>query len=210
MRILNTSGWRKRWLAKVVQFCCEELDCPVDTVKEATFRLTSRVPYCGKADLMAGSISVGINPRNAYPFREPRRYGTPELVQSDAVEVLVNITAHEIAHVVRWDRFVRDLRRSGKRDIGGELETEHMSRMVLAIFRHDRECLLDLWGEAGRGPIRSTAIDKAARSGVGVGAVAAATSRNGNGQRERRGHLKFFSCSFEIVTSPPPYQGDFE
>jgi hypothetical protein len=151
MDITNDIGWRKRWLTKLMKFCCLDLDYPIDSIKKATFRLTYGKTHRGWAELHSHTIVIAINPLGIYPVPAEGPRGLPELVQTDVLELLVGITAHEIAHLARWDSFARDWKRLGKRDSKRELETERLARKVLTAFRHDRERLLDAWGESGRG-----------------------------------------------------------
>jgi hypothetical protein len=153
MEIVNSIGWRSGWLRKVVGYCCRELDYPPPLLRKATFRKAHRSTYRGRAHLESREIRVKINPANRYPLATESHRGLPPLRLSDAVEVLVNVTAHEVAHLERWERFARDWRRRGKRDTFCEQDTESLARRVLAAFRADRGRLLAGWGVPGPGPI---------------------------------------------------------
>lgn len=91
-----------------------------------------------------------MNPRLVYPLREFYR-GLRMVTLADSIEALLLITAHEIAHLERFDRFVKDLNESGRRDVGGELDTERMARRVFRDFCKDRDKILKAWGNPGSG-----------------------------------------------------------
>ncbi len=160
MQITNTTGWRTPWLQKVIKFCCRELGYPERRILRLGFRLAHTSGYRGRAVYDTHTITVNISPLIVYPIRARRQRGLPELKLVDAVEVLVSITAHEIAHLERWDRFVRGLKRSGGRDSQKEYDTERLARTVLTAFRSDRNSLMAAWGEAGVGPIRPSLIHR--------------------------------------------------
>lgn len=111
--------------------------------------------YCGQR-----TIRIKINPLNQYPLYARVHRGLPPLSQHDAVEVLVRVTAHEVAHIERYERFVRDHRRRGGRDTECERATERMARNVLDTFRRDRDRLLASWGDAGPGPIPPSTVHR--------------------------------------------------
>lgn len=152
-KIVNTIGWRTPWLHHVVGFCCRELDYPAQRIAKATFRKAHNCRFRGWADLRAREIRIKINPVNSYPLASGRERDLPSIPLADAAEVLVLVTAHEIAHLVRWDRFVRQWKQQGKRDACCERDTEAMARAVLSRFRDDRLSLLADWGESGDGPV---------------------------------------------------------
>jgi hypothetical protein len=152
MEIVNTIGWRTPWLRRVVAYCCRELGYRPARIVKATFRKAGRAAWKGWASLNAREIRIKINPANRYPIDSRAHRGLAPTPLVDAVEVLVKLTAHEIAHLERWERFARDWRRQGRRDTFLERDTEALARGVLTAFRADRERLLAAWGEPGPGP----------------------------------------------------------
>jgi hypothetical protein len=94
-----------------------------------------------------------INPANAYPLADGGVRDLPSIPLADAVELLILLTAHEVAHIERWERFARQWKRLGRRDALSERDTEMLARGVLAAFRADRGRLLAAWGESGPGPV---------------------------------------------------------
>jgi hypothetical protein len=111
MEIVNTIGWRTPWLKRVVAYCCKELEYPIDRLRKATFKKAENSEYQGWADLEPHEIRVKINPTNRYPVLSSGNRDLSPIPQADAVEVLVRVTAHEIAHLERWDRFAREWKR---------------------------------------------------------------------------------------------------
>jgi DNA-binding XRE family transcriptional regulator len=153
VKVTNSIGWETRWLREVVAFCCRELDYPARNIRAAHFSQCHNGDYRGWASYDAHKIRVKINPLNAYPVRSVPHRGLPPVGQADAVEVLVRVTAHEIAHLDRYDRFVKAHKERGGRDTRLEEDTERLARGVLKAFRERRGELLAGWGEAGPGPV---------------------------------------------------------
>jgi hypothetical protein len=158
MKIQSTIGWNKEWLRKVVAYCCRALGYNPANVNTAFFSLAHSRLYRGWAYLLDHNIRVQINPLARYPVEAAKQRGLAELLHHDPVELLIKITAHELAHLARWDRFGRGWRRIGKRDTNLERDTERLARMVLADFRENREKLLASWGDPGPGPTPPTVI----------------------------------------------------
>jgi hypothetical protein len=158
MLIKSTIGWKKSWLRKVVSFCCRELGYNASNITRAIFSQAHSGEYAGRAYCGWHQIKVKINPINTYPVIDRYPRSLPPLELNDPVEVLVLITAHESAHLERWDRFVRGLKREGRRDTLLERDTERLARMVLASFRNQRKRLMEKWGESGPGPTPPSVI----------------------------------------------------
>jgi hypothetical protein len=164
LSLINTTGWNDRWLRCVIEWCCEKLEYPRTRLQLGNFSLAHNTTAKGRVRLESHKIRVKINPLIAYPLTaRPQRSLPPETFR-DAIELLVHITAHEIAHLDRWDRFARELRLRGKRDTFCERETENMARLVLSAFRKDRENLLTKWGDSGPGPVPPPLVDRAPRA----------------------------------------------
>lgn len=154
MEIRNTIGWTTPWLERLASFCCRELEYDPKRVRFAWFSLAHNGRYRGWARLDERKIRVKINPLNAYPLSDGKAVKSlPELIFADAVELVVAVSAHEIAHLERYERFARTLKLQGKRDTGCERDTEWLARQVLGAFRKDRGRLLAEWGESGPGPL---------------------------------------------------------
>ena len=153
-RIINTIGWQTPWLRHVLRFCCRELGYDLNKVTVANFLLAHRNrTYSGWARYVDHTICVKVSPLAEYPLKSRPLLSLPELVEVDATEVLVHVTAHELAHLERYDRCVKKLRAQGKRDTYLERDTDQMARLVLQAFRQDRDNLLARWGDAGPGPV---------------------------------------------------------
>jgi hypothetical protein len=151
MDIINTIGWKTPWLRRVIGFCCKDLDYPAQRIVKATFRQAHLAVGGGVAYCRRREIAIKINPVNSYPIYIKKVRDLPEISLRDAVEVLIHITAHEIAHLERWDRIIWNLP-IGIRDTLCERDTEALARMVLKSFRDRRTDLLAAWGESGPGP----------------------------------------------------------
>jgi len=154
LKLINTIGWKSPWVRKVVQFCCKELGYPVRNIRLARFFLCHNGSFSGGAYLTRQAIYVKISPMLSYPIQLAPQRGLPDLWLLDAMELLVNITAHEIAHLERFARFGCVWMIQGRRDTRSELETEQLARNVLATFRLARPLLLIRWGDSGPGPMR--------------------------------------------------------
>jgi hypothetical protein len=114
VRIATSIGWHRPWLRKVIAFACHELDYPVSCIAAASFSQCHNATHRGKAYPESRIIRAKINPLNVYPIEEKPQKGLPELALADAMETLIELTAHEIAHLERWHRTVRRQWASGK------------------------------------------------------------------------------------------------
>lgn len=154
MRLTTSIGWNRPWLRQMVRFCCKHLDYPYERLDSATFTRCHNAAFRGWAYCQAHVIRVKINPLNTYPLTSSRLKSLPAVTHADPVELLVRITAHEIAHLERWDRFARKLHDEGKRDALLEADTERHARRVLEDFRRLRPAVLESWGDdPGPGPV---------------------------------------------------------
>lgn len=158
MLIRNTVGWKTPWLRKLIRWLAGELEYDWRRITAAHFCLAHRLSYKGWAYCESHALRVKLNPLNRYPLtsRVPRTL--PPVTYADPLEVLVGVTAHEIAHLERWDRFARGLRLQGKRDTLLERDTERLARTVLAAFRCRRDEVLGSWGDAGPGPLSPVVV----------------------------------------------------
>lgn len=154
MKLINSSGWNDSWLRNLVAWCCEEINYPPGYVAVANFSLAHNCPYRGWARYADRSIRAKVNPLNDYPLRAKRQRGLDPFDYRDAVEVLIGITAHEIVHLERWERFAKDLRKASVRDKGLEKDTEQRARFVVLAFLRRKPRLMAAWGDAGPGPVR--------------------------------------------------------
>jgi hypothetical protein len=116
MKIINTIGWKTPWLRAVAAYFCKELEYPASRLEQATFSQAHQCTYRGWAYLGRSAIKVKINPLNTYPVTSGAVRDLPEIPLADAIEVLVLVTAHEIAHIERWERIVAGMKAIGRRD----------------------------------------------------------------------------------------------
>lgn len=153
MEIRTTIGWNKAWLRRVIHFCCRELEYSPTNLNTAFFSLAHNCHYKGRAYYRKHIIRVQINPLIEYPIKTCHPRSLPELLHTDSIDLLVRITAHELAHLSRWDHYAYAWPLGGPRDTNLERDTDTLARGVLAAFRGKREELLDKWGDPGPGPV---------------------------------------------------------
>src|SRR5262245_28408080 len=115
-KIVNTIGWHTPWLRCVLQFCCSVLDYPYSRLVQAHFSLCHNASYRGWAYCEIRRVRVKINPLNRYPLVEKIPASLPTLEHVDPIDLLISLTAHELAHLERWDRFARQWAEQGRRD----------------------------------------------------------------------------------------------
>lgn len=143
MKLTNTSDFPDHFLRRMVGWCCRELLLPVKVVRQARFTKYRTWAFRGRA-WSSGRILVRIGPEanpagvSWYPLtrRYPGRVRAPEYVLADRIEALVKVTAHELAHLERWQSGVG-------RNCEGQVDS--VALIVLNAFRKDREVLLAEW-----------------------------------------------------------------
>lgn len=153
MLIKNTIGWNTPWLRQLIRWVAHELEYDWRKISAAHFCLAHRSAGRGKAYCGRHTVRVKMNPLNLYPLTSAYPRALPPVTYADSVELLIGVTAHEVAHLERWDRFARKWQAQGRRDTQLERDTELLARAALAAFRSRREELLAGWGDRGPGPL---------------------------------------------------------
>lgn len=77
-------------------------------------------------------------PRYPMERKYPGRVNAPTFMLNDRIEALVQVTAHEVAHFVRWQHTRKNR----------EARIDGMSLPILADFREQRESLVAAWSAA--------------------------------------------------------------
>ena len=90
--------------------------------------------FQGWARLKEKKIGVKINPLNNYPIVLRHQRGVPTEQFCDVIECMIGVTAHEVAHLKRWDGGIWESWVQGKRDSRCEQETELLACFVLRQF----------------------------------------------------------------------------
>lgn len=146
MRLKNTTNFPDCMLRRMVSWCCKELGLPVRRVMSAEFRQRRVQRFSGLA--YRRRIIVSVAPDSFFPWTDNGI--SPGLIRSgivrtlaDRTECLVNITAHELRHLVAYV----DVERTRRRTTPGSSEryTERDAQVVLNAFRANREALLTEW-----------------------------------------------------------------
>src|SRR4051794_26166755 len=104
MKLMNTTGWNDAWLLKAIRFCCRATEYPYERLRGFTASLAHNSDLRGCAYFEQRTITVKINPMNAYPLPQKKQWGLPDETVAYAVEAFILVTSHEIAHLERWDR----------------------------------------------------------------------------------------------------------
>jgi hypothetical protein len=148
MKIKNTTDYPDHFLRRMTAWCCRQLEFRVGEVKLAVFRNRSRRGYRGFADYTRRMISCTVHRTDGWP-RPDNRPGMHGEALADRLEVLVNLTSHELYHLAaKFDADHRQRTRgAGTRHASGERETRHASVLVLRAFREQRDALVAEWSQ---------------------------------------------------------------
>lgn len=141
MRIKNTSPFPDHFLRRMVGWICREYELPVARIREARFT-NCQFAFRGRA-CSSGRILIRIGGESGYPLlrKYPGRVHAPSYILQDRVEALVKVTAHEIAHIERWEYETRHR----------EALIDGIALKVLAAFRRKRDDLITLWSDPPKG-----------------------------------------------------------
>lgn len=96
MKLINTTALPDHFLRRLVSWCCKQLGMPVRRVREAAFR---NGYGGGRAYLGSGRIGVRVRPPRTLDqgWRDDE-----EAVNGHALRRLVEVTAHEVAHLYQY------------------------------------------------------------------------------------------------------------
>lgn len=150
MKLKNTTTYPDYMLRRMVSWCCRELRLPVRFIKKANFRNRNMTRFSGHAyhSRRGGSIVCSIGPERMFPWTDQGnsvgliRAGIVRTL-ADRMECLINITAHELRHLLAEIEVERTRRRSS---VGSsEARTERDAQRVLDLFRANRDALLADW-----------------------------------------------------------------
>lgn len=144
MKLKNTTDFPDYFLRRLVSWCCRQLDYPVRQLRAAEFTKT-RHAFCGRAwssrrILVRIGEDTNIDGAPRYPRERkyPDRKYAPTCTLQDRIEALIKVTAHELAHLSRWNDGVYRNR---------EARVDGMAIAVLEKFRVDRDKLMEAWSE---------------------------------------------------------------
>ena len=157
LTIQNSTTWPAWFLRRVVSWCRRELGMPRSELRLAVFR-NSRSAWGGNAQYWKKRIAVCVGHAGWFP-RQNTHGGTFH----DRLDCLVEITAHELAHLWQHLHHTKTRIRGGWG--GSENATEWHALPVLAKFQRDREALLAQWFTApvcARREPKLTVIEKRA------------------------------------------------
>jgi hypothetical protein len=143
----NSTGWSDAFLKAMYRWATKVagIDRPLRQVQFTK----CRGHYRGRA-WNSGRILVRVGPgpwphnaswRRSYKPQD----GSDDIILADAIEALVHITGHELGHI-------RDFRRGAG---VSEVSADSRGRMVLRLFRENRDALLAAWSVKEK-PARKT------------------------------------------------------
>lgn len=140
MRLANSTDFDDWFLRRMVAWCCRELGvkgllAAAFTKYSGSFR--GRAWCCSRRIL----IRIGGDGRVAYypmTLKYPGRKHAPTITIADRTEALLHVTAHEVAHLARW----QDGQRRNR-----EARVDGMTLPLLEKFRASRDALLAEWNE---------------------------------------------------------------
>lgn len=134
MKIKNSTDWPNHFLRRMTAWCCRQLKLPVGYITECRFAV-SRSDYGG----LCYGRRIGVRVGKLVVFPCHNIYGND---YRDRLEILVGVTAHELAHSMAF----REKGRTRRGGYGGsERRTEFLAQQVLEAFRGNRDGLLVCW-----------------------------------------------------------------
>ena len=155
MKFRNDTKWTDSFLKNLIRWCCAELGMPAEAIMAANFGIhKDPEKWAGRANYRNMSIYIRVGGWIKYPTRsawnEKSKRADP-FWYHDEIEVLVNITAHEISHL-HWHH-------DGRSWDGTEGDIQGIGDWIVRVFRPQREELLRTW-EIPEGNLRSAATSQ--------------------------------------------------
>ena len=142
MKIVNTLEWPDHFMRRMAAWCCREIGLPVRSLKKAAFRRSSSA-WGGRAYLREGSIGVRVGDAKWFPQTTRRHTCLESETIADRLECLVDVTAHEVAHLEQFARRSKSRRNGGAG--GSERNTQRIAYRTLRTFRENRDALVAEW-----------------------------------------------------------------
>jgi hypothetical protein len=154
MKLTNTTRWPDRFLRRLISWCCRELELPVRQIIGARFGKRRGGRWSGRA-FGTRRILVRIGDAVTYPTASvyTQQHGAVVFTADDPHELLIKITAHELAHCKYPPR-------SSRR--GYEQSIDAHAFHVLRAFREQRAELLALWNAGSVATAPAGAVESAA------------------------------------------------
>jgi hypothetical protein len=144
IRITNNSGWRNAWIDHMIAYCAGEVGLPLSGLCRAWFTRTIGHENWGSCALGQKDILVQLNPMLPYPRTVRNDAVATDVTYQDPVELLVELTGHELAHLAQ--------------PAAPESRIVARGWAVLCDFRRRRAALMAAWGDPGKGPVRPTSM----------------------------------------------------
>lgn len=141
MKLRNSTDFPDNLLRRLTSWCCKEVGYPVSRVRGVQFRNRTTGPYSGHA-YGTRRICVSVGPASSFPTRPDTRPGMSNEIMLDRLEVIVAVTAHELAHLLQY-RDRRSVVLSAARKT--EFDARWHEVRALRAFRAARETLLAEW-----------------------------------------------------------------
>lgn len=150
MILKNTTKNSDRFLRRMIAWCCRELRMPVKFVRKASFGNRTGDRWRGTAWMRHFTVRIGDKVSYPTSSKYTQYKGAVKFENNDYFELLVNITAHELAHIRVNYRRVSGAARD-------EASIDAHSYHVLKAFRAERETLLAAWGATKPAPAEKPA-----------------------------------------------------
>lgn len=142
VKLINTTDYSDTFLRRMVSWCCKQLGLPARRLKQARFG-NSRRHFGGMAYWRSRiGVRIGGDDCNHEVKHWKFRDGF-QIVTHTRLEVLVSVTAHEIAHIEQFWRL-------GDKGRCVERNTEGMAYAVLKAFRLAQDTLVAEWGQEAK------------------------------------------------------------
>lgn len=140
MKLKNTTNFDDMFLRRMTVWISKTIDLPVRAARAVEFRNAAR-RTSGTAWPWRGEIVVRLRTTEVPEAYEYTAHGIKRRYSS-RLELLVGITAHELAHLRQW------VERGNKYDKNGSVEPEAERACVFALdaFRSNHDELLAEWG----------------------------------------------------------------
>lgn len=165
MKLTNTSRFDTKFLRKLLAWCRKQVGLEAKRLKSARFTNLAGHAFAGRAWPWEKRILVRIGPDRLYPRKASNYRGAMQPAHQDAVEGLVDVTAHELLHLAIYhdrlqvidDRYSRaDLPYSQCAVMDKSREESFIvvqAAKVLEKFRSQRLLLEPLWRGQKSAPV---------------------------------------------------------